>query len=101
MIAMVTDQWSLVRDFVPLLSLSSPSPRLLFLVFASLVSIYFFSIYDRIFICTETEKAILCNLVCKDKSWHTSVMDGWSLVRDFTLLLSLSSPSPHLLFLFF
>ena len=38
------------RDFFPLLSLSSPSPHLPFLVLASLVSIYFFSIYDRIFI---------------------------------------------------
>ena len=59
------------RDFIPLLSLSSPSPHSLFLVFASLVSIYFFSVYDRIFFCTKTEKVILCNSVCKDKSWQS------------------------------
>ena len=63
------------QGFCPSFIILSPSPQLLFLVFASLVSIYFFSIYDRIFICTETEKAILCKLVYKDKSWQTSVMD--------------------------
>ena len=59
------------RDFTPLLSLSSPSPHSIFLVFASLVSIYFFSVYNRIFFCTKTEKVILCNFVCKDKSWQS------------------------------